>query len=60
MHPGLVQNSFARQLEIAIKLDPRLGEAYFNYGIVLMNAGRYADAAAHFARAVDLDFHRTL
>ena len=44
------------QLEIAIKLDPRFGEAYFNYGIVLMNAGRYADAAAHFARAVDLDF----
>jgi len=44
------------QLEIAIKLDPRFGEAYFNYGIVLMNADRYADAAAHFARAVDLDF----
>ena len=55
MHPGLVQNSFARHLEIAIKLDPRFGEAYFNYGIVLMNSGRYADAAAHFARAVDLD-----
>jgi tetratricopeptide (TPR) repeat protein len=44
------------QLEISIKLDPRFGEAYFNYGIVLMNAGSYADAAAHFARAVDLDF----
>jgi len=44
------------QLEMAVSLDPRFGEAHFNYGSVLMNTGRYADAAAHFARAVDLDF----
>jgi len=44
------------QLEIAIDLDPRFGEAYFNYGIVLMDTGRYADAATHLARALDLEF----
>ncbi len=44
------------QLEIAINLDPRFGEAYFNYGIVLMDTGRYADAATHLARALDLEF----
>ena len=44
------------QLEIAIKLDPRFGEAYFNFGSALMGTGQYADAATHFARALDLDF----
>jgi len=44
------------QLEIAIDLDPRFGEAYFNYGIVLMGTGRYADAATHLAIALDLEF----
>ena len=44
------------QLEIAVDLDPRFGEAYFNYGIVLMDTGRYADAATHLAIALDLEF----
>jgi len=44
------------QLEIAINFDPRFGEAYFNYGIVLMDTGRYADAAIYLARALDLEF----
>lgn len=44
------------QLEIAINLDPRFGEAYFNYGIVLMDTGRFADAASRLVRALDLEF----
>ena len=44
------------QLEIAVSLDPQFGEAHFNYGIILTDTGRYADAAAHFAKALDLKF----
>jgi len=43
-------------LEIAIHLGPRFGEAYFNYGIVLMDTGRHADAAAHLTKALALEF----
>jgi tetratricopeptide (TPR) repeat protein len=44
-----------KHLEAAIVIDPRMGDAHYSLGAVLMLEGRRTEAAAHFRRAALLD-----
>ena len=43
-------------MTVEASISPQFGEAYFNYGMVMMETCRYADAATRLVRALDLEF----
>ena len=43
-------------MTVEASISPKSGEAYLNYGMVMMETCRYADAATRLVRALDLEF----